>query len=170
METGTGKTLVYLRSIYKLCREYGFTKFIILVPSVPIGEGVLDTIETFRPQLERLDNIPLHAFEYDSKKLTKVKRFIEGADLQVMVMTTHSFSADDNIINRPDRDDSPDGFSYARVWRQTARRRLLRPAEPFRCHAQARHLIPYRPRPLTTTPRRISSAMACWERESPSTR
>lgn len=112
METGTGKTLVYLRTIYELCREYGFTKFIILVPSVPIREGVLDTIESFRPQLERLYNIPLHAFEYDSRKLTKVKRFIEGTDLQVMVMTTHSFSADDNIINRPDRDDSPDGFSY----------------------------------------------------------
>jgi len=112
METGTGKTLVYLRTIYELCREYGFTKFVILVPSVPIREGVLDTIESFRPQLERLYNIPLHAFEYDSKKLTKVKRFIEGTDLQVMVMTTHSFSADDNIINRPDRDDSPDGYSY----------------------------------------------------------
>lgn len=112
METGTGKTLVYLRTIYELCREYGFTKFIILVPSVPIREGVLNTIESFRTQLERIYNIPLHAFEYDSKKLTKVKRFIEGTDLQVMVMTTHSFSADDNIINRPDRDDSPDGFSY----------------------------------------------------------
>ena len=112
METGTGKTLVYLRTIYELCREYGFTKFIILVPSVPIREGVLDTIESFRTQLERLYNIPLHAFEYDSKKLTKVKRFIEGTDLQVMVMTTHSFSADDNIINRADRDDSPDGMSY----------------------------------------------------------
>ena len=112
METGTGKTLVYLRTIYELCREYGFTKFIILVPSVPIREGVLNTIESFRAQLERLYNIPLHAFEYDSKKLTKVKRFIEGTDLQVMIMTTHSFSADDNIINRPDRDDSPDGYSY----------------------------------------------------------
>ncbi len=112
METGTGKTLVYLRAIYELCREYGFTKFIILTPSVPIREGVLDTIESFRPQLERLYNIPLHAFEYDSKKLTKVKRFIEGTDLQVMVMTTHSFSADDNIINRTERDDSPDGLSY----------------------------------------------------------
>ena len=112
METGTGKTLVYLRSIYELSREYGFTKFIILVPSVPIREGVLDTIESFRPQLERLYRIPLHAFEYDSKKLPKVKHFIEGSDLQVMIMTTHSFNADDNIINRTDRDDSPDGLSY----------------------------------------------------------
>jgi type III restriction enzyme len=114
METGTGKTLVYLRSIYELCREYGFTKFIILVPSVPIREGVLDTIESFRPQLERLYNTPLHAFEYDSKKLPKVKAFIEGTDLQVMIMTTHSFSADDNIINRDGTklENAPDGMSY----------------------------------------------------------
>ena len=114
METGTGKTLVYLRTIYELCREYGFTKFIILVPSVPIREGVLDTIESFKPQLERLYNIPLHAFEYDSKRLTKVKRFIEGTDLQVMIMTTHSFSADDNIINRGGErlEDAPDGGTY----------------------------------------------------------
>ena len=81
METGTGKTLAYLRTIYELCREYGFTKFIILVPSVPIREGVLDTIESFREQLERLYNLRLHAFEYDSKKLPKVKHFIEGSAL-----------------------------------------------------------------------------------------
>jgi len=122
METGTGKTLVYLRTIYELCREYGFSKFIILVPSVPIREGVLDTIESFRPQLERLYNIPLHAFEYDSKRLAKVKRFIEGTELQVMIMTTHSFSADDNIINRTGRDDSPDGLSY---WQALAKVRPI---------------------------------------------
>lgn len=124
METGTGKTLVYLRTVYELCREYGFTKFIILVPSVPIREGVLDTIESFRPQLERLYNIPLHAFEYNSKRLTKVKRFIEGTDLQVMIMTTHSFSADDNIINRGGEklEDAPDGGTY---WQALAKVRPI---------------------------------------------
>ena len=122
METGTGKTLVYLRTIYELCRDYGFTKFIILVPSVPIREGVLDTIHSFRSQLERLYNLRLHAFEYDSKKLTKVKSFIQGSDLQVMVMTTHSFNADDNIINRTGRDDSPDGLSY---WQALAKVRPI---------------------------------------------
>ena len=124
METGTGKTLVYLRTIYELCREYGFTKFIILVPSVPIREGVLDTIDSFRPQLERLYNIPLHAFEYDSKKLPKVKAFIEGTDLQVMIMTTHSFSADDNIINRDGTklENAPDGMSY---WQALAKIRPI---------------------------------------------
>jgi len=90
METGTGKTLVYLRTIYELCETFGFTKFIIIVPSVPIREGVLDTIESFGPQLHRVYGPRLHAFEYDSKKLTEVKRFISGTDLQVMVMSAHS--------------------------------------------------------------------------------
>jgi type III restriction enzyme len=112
METGTGKTLVYLRTIYELCEAYGFTKFIIIVPSVPIREGVLDTIASFGPQLHRVYGPRLHAFEYDSKKLTEVKRFISGTDLQVMVMTTQSFNSDDNIINQSGRDDSPDGLSY----------------------------------------------------------
>ena len=105
METGTGKTLVYLRTIYELCEAYGFTKFIILVPSVPIREGVLDTIRSFGPQLHRVYGPRLHSFEYDSKKLTEVKRFISGTDLQVMVMTTQSFNSDDNIINQPGRAD-----------------------------------------------------------------
>lgn len=124
METGTGKTLVYLRTIYKLCEAYGFTKFIILVPSVPIREGVLDTIKSFASQLHRIYCPRLHAFEYDSKKLTEVKRFISGTDLQVMVMTTQSFNSDDNIINQPGRDDSPDGLSY---WQALALRGLQRP-------------------------------------------
>ncbi len=118
METGTGKTLVYLRTIYELCEAYGFTKFIIIVPSVAIREGVLDTIQSFGPQLHRIYGPRLHAFEYDSKKLTEVKRFISGTDLQVMVMTTQSFNSDDNIINQAARDDSPEGLSY---WQALAR-------------------------------------------------
>lgn len=112
METGTGKTLVYLRTIYELCQAYGFTKFMIIVPSVAIREGVLDTIRSFGPQLHRIYGPRLHAFEYDSKKLTEVKRFISGTDLQVMVMTTQSFNSDDNIINQTRRDDSPEGLSF----------------------------------------------------------
>ena len=122
METGTGKTLVYLRTIYELCEAYGFTKFIIIVPSVAIREGVLDTIESFGPQLHRIYGPRLHAFEYDSKKLTEVKRFISGTDLQVMVVTTQSFNSDDNIINQPGRDDSPEGLSY---WQALAKVRPI---------------------------------------------
>ena len=52
METGTGKTLVYIKTIYELFKHYGFTKFIILVPSVAIRQGVLSAISTFETQLE----------------------------------------------------------------------------------------------------------------------
>ena len=51
METGTGKTLTYLQSAYELYKEYGLTKFIVLVPSVPIRQGVIDTFENFKIQL-----------------------------------------------------------------------------------------------------------------------
>ncbi len=112
METGTGKTLVYLRTVYELSRAYGFSKFIILVPSVPVREGVLNTIRSFESQLERLYGVSLHAFEYDSRKLTRLRHFIGGTDLQVMVMTVQSFISDDRIINQTGRDDSLDGLSY----------------------------------------------------------
>lgn len=57
METGTGKTLVYIKTIFELFKHYGFTKFIILVPSVAIKEGVLKTLKTFEKQLEDIYNI-----------------------------------------------------------------------------------------------------------------
>lgn len=57
METGTGKTLVYITTIFELYKHYGFTKFIILVPSVAIKEGVLSTLKTFEKQLEDIYNI-----------------------------------------------------------------------------------------------------------------
>src|SRR5690606_24437119 len=54
METGTGKTLVYIKMIYELFKHYNFTKFIILVPSVAIRQGVLSTLSTFEKQLEEI--------------------------------------------------------------------------------------------------------------------
>ena len=54
METGTGKTLVYIKTIFELYKHYGFSKFIILVPSVAIKEGVLKTLHSFEKQLEEL--------------------------------------------------------------------------------------------------------------------
>lgn len=52
METGTGKTLTYIQTAYELYKEYGLTKFIVLVPSIPIRQGVIDTFESFKEQLE----------------------------------------------------------------------------------------------------------------------
>ncbi len=105
METGTGKTLVYIKTIFELFKHYGFTKFIILVPSVAIKEGVLTTFKTFEKQLEDIYNIKPNYFEYDSKRLSKVTNFVEEQHPQVMVMTLQSFNSDDRILNQAQRED-----------------------------------------------------------------
>jgi len=105
METGTGKTLVYLKTIFELYKQYGFTKFIILTPSVAIKEGVLTSLETFEKQLEEIYNIKPSYFEYDSKRLSKVTNFVEEQNLQIMVMTLQSFNSDDRILNQAQRED-----------------------------------------------------------------
>ncbi len=76
METGTGKTYVYLRTVFELNQKYGFKKFIIVVPSVAIREGVLKSIEITKEHFAGIyDNVPLDYFVYDSKKLGKVRQF-----------------------------------------------------------------------------------------------
>ena len=105
METGTGKTLVYIKTIYELYAQYGFTKFIILVPSIAIRQGVLGTFRAFGSQLESIYGIRPNAFEYDSKKLSKVTNFIEDQYPQVMIMTLASFNSEDKILNQAQRED-----------------------------------------------------------------
>jgi type III restriction enzyme len=105
METGTGKTLVYLKSICELNKHYGFTKFIILVPSVAIKEGVLTSFETFKDQLEEIYGFKANCFDYDSRKISKVKNFVEEHHPQIMIMTLQSFNTDDRILNQSKRED-----------------------------------------------------------------
>ncbi len=112
METGTGKTLVYIKTIYELYKHYGFTKFIILVPSIAIRQGTLGTFRTFEKQLESIYGFKIHPFEYDSKKLNKVTNFIEEQHPQVMIMTTGAFSSDDRILNRTQREDLFNNLPY----------------------------------------------------------
>jgi type III restriction enzyme len=104
METGTGKTLVYIKSIYELYKHYGFTKFIILVPSIAIRQGVLSTLSAFEKQLESIYGFTPKFFEYNSKRLNKVTNFIEEQHPQIMVMTLASFASDDRILNRAQRE------------------------------------------------------------------
>ena len=112
METGTGKTLVYIKTIFELHKHYGFTKFIILVPSVAIKEGVLTTLKTFEKQLEDIYNIKPNYFEYDSKQLSKVMSFVEEQHPQIMVMTLQSFNSDDRILNQAQREDLFSNMAY----------------------------------------------------------
>ena len=95
METGTGKTYVYLRSIFELSKQYGLKKFIIVVPSVPIREGVLKSLEITKEHFRTLyNNTPFDYFVYDSKKLNKVRQFANSNQIQIMVINIQSFSKD----------------------------------------------------------------------------
>lgn len=105
METGTGKTLVYIKTIYELFKHYGFTKFIILVPSVAIRQNIIGTFKSFDKQLEDIYGFKPNAFEYDSKKLQKVTQFIEDQHPQIMIMTLASFNSEDKILNQAQRED-----------------------------------------------------------------
>ena len=88
METGTGKTYVYLRTIFELNKRYGFTKFVIVVPSVAIKEGVYHTIETAAEHLRGLyAGTPFDYFIYDSVNLGQVRNFATSPQIQIMVMT-----------------------------------------------------------------------------------
>ena len=101
METGTGKTYVYLRSIFELNKTYGFTKFIIVVPSVPIREGVLKSIQIMREHFRELyDHVPFDHFVYDPSKLGQVRQFGSSNKVQIMVINIQAFEKEQNIINR----------------------------------------------------------------------
>lgn len=104
METGTGKTYVYLRSIYELNKLYGFTKFVIVVPSIAIREGVLKGLQITEEHLQNLYNrVPVNYFVYDSRRLPQLKNFATSNAIQIMIINIDSFAKDTNIINQ-DRD------------------------------------------------------------------
>jgi len=104
METGTGKTYVYLRTILDLNKKYGLKKFIILVPSVAIREGVLKTIEQTKEHFRDMYNVGFNSFAYDSSKLAQVREFAQGLDLQIMIMTIQSFNSGTTVMKQtPDR-------------------------------------------------------------------
>ena len=95
METGTGKTYVYLRTLFELNKRYGFKKFIVVVPSVAIREGVLKSIELMRDHLRALyDNVPFNSFVYDSRRLGSVRQFSDSNHIQVMVINIQAFVKD----------------------------------------------------------------------------
>ena len=100
METGTGKTYVYLRTILELNQKYGFKKFIIVVPSVAIKEGVLKTLDITQDHFKQLyDNLPYIYFPYKSNNLVMVRMFGQATTLQIMVITRDAFNKDINIIH-----------------------------------------------------------------------
>lgn len=92
METGTGKTYVYLRTIFELNKKYGFTKFIIVVPSIAIKEGTNKSLEITKEHFKGLyDNVSYDFFTYDSSKLEQVRSFATNDYIQIMVINIDAF-------------------------------------------------------------------------------
>lgn len=92
METGTGKTYVYLRTIFELSHRYGFKKFIIVVPSVAIREGVLKNIDITREHFKAIyNNLPFESFVYDAKKVNRLRHFATSNTLQILVINIDAF-------------------------------------------------------------------------------
>jgi len=101
METGTGKTYVYLRTLFELNKVYGFKKFIIVVPSIAIKEGVLKSIEMMQEHFNELYNkVPFDKFLYDSKEVAKLRGFATSNEMQIMIINIDSFNKKSiNIIH-----------------------------------------------------------------------
>lgn len=103
METGTGKTYVYLRTICELFKEYGFKKFVIVVPSIPIRMGVMKSIEMLNDDF-KVFNLELkeQTIVYDSKKINSVRQsFLEAEDLRILVINKDAFNKANNVFNNP---------------------------------------------------------------------
>jgi type III restriction enzyme len=101
METGTGKTYVYLRTALELFRHYGLRKYIVVVPSVAIREGVLKTLKiTGKHFAELFGNTPYRYYVYDSSNLSQVRQFALSNSVEIMVMTIDSFNKATNVIRQ----------------------------------------------------------------------
>ena len=100
METGTGKTYAYLRTIYELNKVYGFKKFVIVVPSVAIREGTVKNLQITHDHFQALyGNPPLNSEMYESKNIAALRNFATSNAIQILVINIDSFTKDSNVIN-----------------------------------------------------------------------
>lgn len=127
METGTGKTYVYLKTIFELNKKYGFTKFIIVVPNIAIKEGVYKTLQITKEHFKTIyDNVLYDYFVYDSNKLDDVRNFALDSHIKIMIINIDAFKKnfDDptkknkvNIIHRPN--DKLNGYKPIELIKET---------------------------------------------------
>ena len=105
METGTGKTFTFIKTIFELSKNFGYKKFIILIPTVPIREGTKtnleDTKDYFKSLYANEKEKEIETFVYEGGNISAVRQFIGTSHLSVLVMTPSSFSHKGNILNRP---------------------------------------------------------------------
>ncbi|MBD1866106.1 DEAD/DEAH box helicase family protein, partial [Cyanobacteria bacterium FACHB-471] len=102
METGTGKTYVYLRTIYELRKTYGFSKFIIVVPSVAIYEGVIKSFQIMQSHFRSVyNNEVVNLVPYDGAQISRVRSFATSSFAEIMVMTDAAFNKITNNLYKP---------------------------------------------------------------------
>ena len=93
METGTGKTYTYIKTMYELNARYGWTKFVVVVPSIAIREGVLKSFESMQEHFAQEYGKRMQYFMYNSKQLSKIDAFASDAGMHVMIINTQAFNA-----------------------------------------------------------------------------
>lgn len=93
METGTGKTYVYIKTMFELNKQYGWSKFIVVVPSIAIREGVQKSFQTMEEHFMEQYGKKARFFVYNSKNLTEIDNFSSSADLSVMIINVQAFNA-----------------------------------------------------------------------------
>lgn len=103
METGTGKTYVYFRTIFEMFKQYGYSKYIILVPSVAIREGVTNSSITFREHFNNIyPGVNWTLNTYSSNSISEVRDFALDTDIEILVMNIDSFNKKDiNLFYQP---------------------------------------------------------------------
>ena len=100
METGTGKTYVYIKTMFELNKRYGWSKFIVVVPSIAIREGVQKSFQTMQDHFMEQYGKKARSFVYNSKNLTDIDQFSSSADLSVMIINVQAFNARGNDARR----------------------------------------------------------------------
>ncbi|MFZ3166715.1 MAG: DEAD/DEAH box helicase family protein [Candidatus Methanoperedens sp.] len=95
METGTGKTYVYINTIFELNKRYGMTKFIIVVPSIAIREGVSKSFSIMEDHFATLYGKKVRHFIFDSSKPTQIESFATNSGINVMIINNHAFNKKD---------------------------------------------------------------------------
>lgn len=93
METGTGKTYTYIRTMYELNKKYGWSKFIIVVPSIAIREGVFKTFELTQNHFQEIYGHKIAPFIYNSSRPQDIETFASDGRISVMVINTQAFAA-----------------------------------------------------------------------------
>ena len=112
METGTGKTFTYIKTMFELNKLYGWTRFIVVVPSIAIREGVLSSFESMSEYFAQEYGKRIQYFVYNSKQLSKIDSFASDAGMHVMIINTQAFNTS---LNEDKNKEGRAGDAAARI-------------------------------------------------------